>query len=352
MTGANRPRARPTDDRRSSAGGQILVFFAIVIVTLLAFLALTIDGGFAFSNRRAMQNAADAGALAGARELALWAAGSPVGDQDVAGAVLAAAAGNGWDAATGTITATYLTTSRVPLGQVGSFGAVAPPASAAGLAVTATTSFNTFFGGFIGLPRLTMAAEARAIYGASCSAGCLPPFAVYLQNFVPGASYQFFGSNSGPGQFGWFSFSGPSSQDLCNDLTASTCNSGTITSGGWVPGNSGNNWPSCVVDPDKLPALVGQTVTVALFGPGPGTAPGGPGCGDGETHCSSGTCTATCGTGNNFQYHVAGFGTFQITSYNRSTKSLQGIFLNTLSDAAVTPGCLASQGVPAVNLIR
>ena len=47
--------------------GQSLVIFAVAIVAIVAMLALVLDGGFAFVNRRTAQNAADSGALAGAR---------------------------------------------------------------------------------------------------------------------------------------------------------------------------------------------------------------------------------------------------------------------------------------------
>jgi hypothetical protein len=49
--------------------GQSLVFVAIVLVGMFGILALAVDGGMTYSNRRSAQNAADAGALAGAREL-------------------------------------------------------------------------------------------------------------------------------------------------------------------------------------------------------------------------------------------------------------------------------------------
>lgn len=47
--------------------GQILVLVAIMLVAMLAMLALVLDGGTAYAKRREAQNAADAGALAGAR---------------------------------------------------------------------------------------------------------------------------------------------------------------------------------------------------------------------------------------------------------------------------------------------
>ncbi|MEY2566582.1 MAG: hypothetical protein QOE35_1111 [Actinomycetota bacterium] len=49
--------------------GAALVFIAISMVALLIVAALVIDGGFGYSNRRQMQNAADTAALAGASAL-------------------------------------------------------------------------------------------------------------------------------------------------------------------------------------------------------------------------------------------------------------------------------------------
>lgn len=48
-----------------SERGQMLVLLSIVLVALLGFTALAIDGGMVFSNRRFAQNAADAASLAG-----------------------------------------------------------------------------------------------------------------------------------------------------------------------------------------------------------------------------------------------------------------------------------------------
>jgi hypothetical protein len=49
--------------------GQVLVQVAMLMVVFLAFMALAIDMGHVFNERRHMQNAADAGALAGAWEI-------------------------------------------------------------------------------------------------------------------------------------------------------------------------------------------------------------------------------------------------------------------------------------------
>ena len=70
--------------------GQILVMFAIFLVGLMGMLGLATDVGFAYSQRRTMQAAADAGALAGAHQVARWAADSPTSaGPDVAAMVAA-----------------------------------------------------------------------------------------------------------------------------------------------------------------------------------------------------------------------------------------------------------------------
>src|SRR5258708_21198948 len=49
--------------------GQILVMFALALVGLMAMVALVIDGGYMYVQRRTPQTSADAAALAGAAEL-------------------------------------------------------------------------------------------------------------------------------------------------------------------------------------------------------------------------------------------------------------------------------------------
>lgn len=55
--------------RQNPERGQTLVIFALAIVVIIGFVALTIDVGLAFQDRRHFQNTADAAALAGAAEL-------------------------------------------------------------------------------------------------------------------------------------------------------------------------------------------------------------------------------------------------------------------------------------------
>ena len=58
-----RPRG-PRDQQ-----GQILVIFALALVAITAMVGLVLDGGSAYAQRRAEQNAADLAALAAANDL-------------------------------------------------------------------------------------------------------------------------------------------------------------------------------------------------------------------------------------------------------------------------------------------
>jgi len=76
---------------KKSEKGQALILIALAIVGLVGLTALAVDGGVAYSDRRQAQNAADAAALAAAREMARG--GSTTSITDVA---LSLAAMNGY----------------------------------------------------------------------------------------------------------------------------------------------------------------------------------------------------------------------------------------------------------------
>lgn len=54
---------------KPSEKGQNLILIAVAMLALIGLLALVLDGGFSYATRRSAQNAADAGALAGANIL-------------------------------------------------------------------------------------------------------------------------------------------------------------------------------------------------------------------------------------------------------------------------------------------
>ncbi len=131
--------------------GQTLVIIALAMVAVVAMAAVALDGGHAFMQRRRMQNAADAGALAGARELA--SGGSDC--QAVAGDY--AVTRNGADQA------------DIDCGVSVSNEVV----------VTTTKTFSTWFGGVIGLNEIQV--RARAVAGIYRGEGCVTaPIALFV----------------------------------------------------------------------------------------------------------------------------------------------------------------------------
>lgn len=62
-------RSKRQHQRQDREAGVTLIFMAISVTGLMAVSGLIIDGGRAYAERRQMQNAADAGAMAGTRQL-------------------------------------------------------------------------------------------------------------------------------------------------------------------------------------------------------------------------------------------------------------------------------------------
>jgi hypothetical protein len=127
--------------------GQTLVYVALALVALLAFVALAIDGGHIYAERRRMQNAADAGALAGAYEMCF---GSASQIRTTA-----------WEYA------------------VDRNGAQTVDVNPQGnrVTVTASQTANTFFAGVVGINTVDVSADATAACGTATSACNLWPIA-------------------------------------------------------------------------------------------------------------------------------------------------------------------------------
>ncbi len=166
--------------------GQAIVILAFAMIVLLAFAALAIDGGNAYVNRRRAQNAADAGALAGAHQLVIYLAGTPT---DIRAAINQAAEQNGIpdsDGIPGNDTNDYVQAyytdaqgQRLTSGQVEVSPYYPPPPEAMGVEVVAGTRYPTFIAGIFSSGKINEGvadASAAAIYRKS--EGC-PDYAVY-----------------------------------------------------------------------------------------------------------------------------------------------------------------------------
>ncbi|MBN1248707.1 MAG: hypothetical protein JXC32_13695 [Anaerolineae bacterium] len=143
--------------------GQVLVIVALGLLALLAFVALAIDIGGVYQERRAMQNAADAGALAGAREMCQGTATTAIEKQAAAWAVAWDYTVNRNRAAGAQITVTVPTT----------------------VTVVATHTFDTYFAGLLGFDEIPVAADATAVCGESEAVGDLWPVAFDVDRWRP-----------------------------------------------------------------------------------------------------------------------------------------------------------------------
>ncbi len=279
--------------RRDDESGQSIVIIALMLTGLIAIAVLVFDAGMAYAQRRQMQNAADAGAIAGARRLSLALPGETNTDSQVYNAIHEyTITRNGAQS----FVATYY-----PGGQtVGSTSPV--PSGAIGVIVTPTLTSPTFFGSVLNLPNRSAAASAFASFGGIVEMDDgVYPIAVSSQNFQIGQTYTLF-SGAGTGNFGWLGWAGsPSASVLCTSLTPpgnsqtyvnpNDPNDHALTIGDWLQGTTGISNEICARQALDSFIYWGTPITIIVWD------------------------TAT-GTGSNVQYHIAGFATFVLQSYD------------------------------------
>ncbi len=172
----------PTPSRAPRNGGQAIAILAIAAAALLAMVALIVDGGIAFAQQRTTQNAADAASEAGAVVLMQKLAGVvPLKTgTDVNNAVQSSAASNG---VTTPVQACYTDLDGAPLNTDGTLAAdclsaaqvgaglpippctSCPGLTAAGVQVSGSRPFGTFFAGIVGLNGFSASATATAKSG-------------------------------------------------------------------------------------------------------------------------------------------------------------------------------------------
>ncbi len=164
---------RPINPITARAGaprrGQTLIMFTLMITMLFGFVALVIDLGFAYSERRFVQNAADAGSLAGARALAGKIIATDDGGyaftlthQDVVDVVTKYVDDNKSLLPLGAVYEApkieYLDGSQAVLPVSGNM----VPTSTQMVRVTRKLSFSTLFAPVIGKPKMEVSARATA----------------------------------------------------------------------------------------------------------------------------------------------------------------------------------------------
>jgi Flp pilus assembly protein TadG len=148
---------RPDGERRdeAAASGQVLVVFALSLITLLGFAGLALDGGSTFAQKRSQQTAADLAALAAANDYLINGSASLATTRAVT-----VAQGNGFtDGSDGTTVTTSLDTSN-------------------GIAVTVTVSspHHNAMATLLGMPTWEVTTTATALAGFPDTAYGASPF--------------------------------------------------------------------------------------------------------------------------------------------------------------------------------
>ncbi len=234
--------------------GQSMVIIVLAMTTIVAMMALAIDGGIAFALHTRMQTAADAAALSGARELAL---GNSNGVAIArANQILVA---NGGDAALSTVT--------ISSGQVN---------------VTAAMLFETFFAGIVGIDDMDVSARSAAVFGGTASGSGVFPTVVEESIWSPGATVTLHDDdgNPSPGNYGWVRIPGYGNTPIKNvigDINQGTQDITPIYIGDGLDAKTGNT--SSALDAVQ----VGIIVTIPLYK------------------------TTNGGSGSNLVYYVSGF---------------------------------------------
>jgi hypothetical protein len=326
--------------------GQSLILFAAALVGIVALLALVVDAGNAYVEKRKMQNAIDSGSSAGALALA-----QNKNNGAIASAISNYVRANGVDPSR--IRAYYVVEDAngnnivVRNSTVDAYGFNNPAPKTinvggsalpvVGVQLEGDKTFNTFFAGLIGFRQMTVngAAASYAKCGA-CSAGGLFPATISVGTFVdenndgtPDAHYEqsdptytyriWENKQSSPGNFGWLNWGGgtqPSEATLLDNIQ-NTSNSGTWRVNDLVPGTPGTkmtqNMENLIT---SLYISPGQSVTIPLY-------------------------DQVSGTGNNTKYRIKAFARFRITAIGKvgNDKYIEGKFQQWV-DAVADGGCV------------
>ncbi|MBI4320228.1 MAG: fibronectin type III domain-containing protein [Chloroflexi bacterium] len=223
-------RMRAVDRVRGGEKGQALYLIALAMMVLLGFLALIIDVGVAYAQRRLMQNAADAAGEAASRVIVLNTGYST--DADVKQAIDRYSRLNGGAVDYASRPPYYLAANGSPISPVGAGGSI--PGSAIGVDVQAESSFDTFFAFLLGRPVLDVAANAATVSYPGQMPGNWPglvPLSIPQMDFVSGAAYDLWNPR-------WASYYGVDQSEYKGVLNFSA-----VQGGGYVPGTDYGNKP-------------------------------------------------------------------------------------------------------------
>ena len=295
--------------------GQSIVIITLLIIGVIAMLGLILDGGNAYVQRRRMQNAADAAALAGGRQLAL---ANGAGDNSGGAEILVKNAVNTYITANGGITSSnnlyafFVDQNGGSKGQIGANGGI--PLGATGVSVTISTQFPTYFLGVVnvntgnvgahtlvqtGLPEGVSNLFPVAVPTGTLTLSGSPPPGVCQYNVANPPTCQIWGENTGPGSSGWTNFKvcGAGGSNYLADVLTGARSSGTVEIGDSICTETG----SIAQLGDELLPWVGKNVVIPIYD-----------CTNAETTCPN---YEHQHSGSNLKYHVAAFAVFKFTGF-------------------------------------
>lgn len=274
--------------------GQALIQMMLAMVVIMVIMALAIDVGSLYAERRKMQNAADAGAMAGAMVLCRD------GEAAARTAALSIAQANGAQNIT-----------------------IDPPANGV-MSVTVSTTAQSSFA------RILSASFATNTVRAMATAKCGPvstigsgffPIAVKESTTTAGGGICVFGlgatcnllDNNAPGNFGWLSWDGSNSSGyLAGEINDARTGAvlQMISVDDWVQGLPGNKVNANSVK-EALAQLAGKTITIVVYG-------------------------NKVGSGSNLEYEVVGFAEFTLGTVTNG--NLTGTFVAMVTASTSTEG--------------
>jgi Tfp pilus assembly protein PilX len=267
VRGMNRHGEEPARRER----GQILVIFALALIVIIGMVGLVLDGGSAFAQRRAEQNAADLAALAAAN-VYLNESQSGFGNHtawqaSAKAAAVTAASRNGYAAANGA-------TVSVP-----DFEAMQ---SGYRIRVNITAPHTNTFARVLGAASWDVSVTAAAITGSIDTAVGAAPWTMHINAFNSDNSPKYdennpydFGEVNGDypvseGDIAWTDFNGNNNvntNEVRNIINGTNIVTATFDFDQYLGQHNNGNHTALYSDVQQY--LAGHTVPVPITGPGP-----------------------------------------------------------------------------------
>jgi len=348
---------------KKNESGQAAIIIALALVAMIAFVALAIDAGNAYTAKREAQNAADAAALAATRQLVLEC--SLGGDGAVAGRIRARAdelvGANNADVSKAEVYYTLqaadgYTRSGYQVQEGVDVPCGCGVGSAMGVEIVVSNPTESFLAGIVGVEALGAKATGKARYAPVATVGTgLYPFTrrndqpmEFGQLVKVRVSDRNDDPNDAPGNFGWLSWNGENNTpNLAESLTppgdsgAKYFNPGTpennftpdlndklIAVGKWVQGAPGNKNANAVRDQLDWHIANQDVMVIPLY----------------DTYA---------GEGSHYNYRVSAFAGFQLQSYDLggNDKYLMGKFVRWVTSGDWLQGtCSAADSIYSVKL--